>query len=172
MPLTKIQSDVLLLLAAQRDPESYVAGATPLNRRAWRYSGDIDIFHDREERVASTALNDVSILKAAGYQVAWLRQLPLIYAAEVTLQNQGTRLEWVADSDFRFFPTMRDETFGYLLLNPLRLTRRGQPNLRLPSHVGRDGTNQSAGKRGAGGAVRENIPYSGPQHPSRPNVKE
>ncbi len=45
----------------------------------------------------------------------WLRQLPLIYAAEVTLQNQATRLEWVADSDFRFFPTMRDETFGYLL---------------------------------------------------------
>ena len=115
MPLTKIQSDVLLLLAAQRDPESYVAGATPLNRRAWRYSGDIDIFHDREERVASTALNDVAILQAADYQVAWLRQLPLIYAVEVTLQNQGTRLEWVADSDFRFFPTMRDETFGYLL---------------------------------------------------------
>ena len=30
---------------------------------------------------------------------------------------------------------------------------------------------QSAGKRGAGGAVRENIPYSGPQHPSRSDEK-
>ena len=25
------------------------------------------------------------------------------------------RLEWVVDSDFRFFPTMPDETFGYML---------------------------------------------------------
>jgi hypothetical protein len=24
------------------------------------------------------------------------------------------KLEWVADSDFRFFPTIRDETFGYI----------------------------------------------------------
>lgn len=69
MPLTKIQSDVLLVLAAHRDPESYVAGATPLNRRAGRYSGDIDIFHDREERVASTALNDASILRAAAIKL-------------------------------------------------------------------------------------------------------
>ena len=41
MPLPKIQTEVLRLLAAQRDPESYVAGATPLNRDAARYSGDI-----------------------------------------------------------------------------------------------------------------------------------
>ena len=27
---------------------------------------------------------------------------------------------------------------------------------------------QPAGNRGPGGAIRENIPYSGPQHPSRP----
>jgi hypothetical protein len=32
MPLSKIQTDVLRLLASHRDPESYVAGATPLNR--------------------------------------------------------------------------------------------------------------------------------------------
>jgi hypothetical protein len=50
MPLSKIQIEVLRLLASQRDPESYVAGATPLNRDAPRYSGDIDVFHDREER--------------------------------------------------------------------------------------------------------------------------
>jgi hypothetical protein len=42
MPLAKIQSDILRLLAAQRDPESYVAGSTPLNLNAPRYSGDID----------------------------------------------------------------------------------------------------------------------------------
>jgi hypothetical protein len=37
------------LLASQRNPHSYVAGATPLNRDAPRYSADIDVFHGREE---------------------------------------------------------------------------------------------------------------------------
>lgn len=115
MPLSKIQTDVLRLLASHRDPESYIAGATPLNRDASRYSGDIDVFHDREERVASAALSDAEALVRAGYGVTWLRQLPLIYTAEVTREDASTRLEWVADSDFRFFPTMRDDTFGYVL---------------------------------------------------------
>ncbi len=52
-----MQTDILRLLAAHRDPESYVAGALPLNRDARRISGDIDVFHDREERVAAAALN-------------------------------------------------------------------------------------------------------------------
>ncbi len=115
MPLSSIQTDVLRLLAGHRDPESYVAGATPLNRDAPRYSDDIDVFHDREERVAAAALNDAAVLAAAGYDVAWLRQLPLIYTAAVTRGDIGTRLEWVADSDYRFFPTVPDEQFGYML---------------------------------------------------------
>jgi hypothetical protein len=115
VPLSKMQIDVLRLLAAHRDPESYVAGATPLNRNTGRYSDDIDVFHDREERVAAAALHDVDVLKAAGYRVTWLRQLPLLYTAEVTHGDASTRLEWVVDSDYRFFPTLRDETFGYVL---------------------------------------------------------
>lgn len=115
MPLSKIQTDVLRLLASHRDPESYVAGATPLNRDASRYSADIDVFHDREERVVAAALQDAQVLAEAGYRVYWLRQLPLIYSAEVFQGDGGTRLEWVVDSDFRFFPTVRDEIFGYML---------------------------------------------------------
>jgi len=46
------------------------------------------------------------------------------------------------------------------------------PNSPGPYHDQQHISVQSAGKRGAGGAVRENIPYSGPQHPSRPDVKE
>jgi hypothetical protein len=115
VPLSKIQTDVLRLLASHRDPESYVAGATPLNRTAPRYSGDIDVFHDREERVASAAVDDTRTLEEEGYGVRWLRQHPAIHTAEVTRDGAGTRLEWVADSDFRFFPTMRDEIFGYVL---------------------------------------------------------
>jgi hypothetical protein len=55
-----------------------------LNRDAPRFSADIDIFHDREER-------------------------------GVTKGAEGTRLEWVADSDCRFFPTVRDDLFGCVL---------------------------------------------------------
>jgi len=104
VPLSKIQIDVLRLLAAHRDPESYVAGATPLNRDAPRYSSDIDVFHDRQERVASAALSDAQALAAAGYAVRWLRQLPLMYTAEVTREGASTRLEWVADSRLPLFP--------------------------------------------------------------------
>jgi hypothetical protein len=41
------------------------------------------------------------------------------------------------------------------------------PNSPGPHHDQQHISLQSAGKRGAGGAIRENIPYSGPQHPSR-----
>lgn len=115
MPLSRIQGDLLRFLAAQRDPESYVAGAAPLNRNAPRYSSDIDIFQDREERVVAAATKDAEILEAAGFGVKWIRRSITIHTAEIRLGSDSTRLEWVVDSDFRFFPAMRDETFGYVL---------------------------------------------------------
>jgi hypothetical protein len=42
VPLSRIQIEILRLPASHRDPESCVAGATPLNRAASRYSGDIE----------------------------------------------------------------------------------------------------------------------------------
>lgn len=115
MPLSKLQSQILRLLAAHRDPESYVAGSTPLLRGTFRSSDDIDIFHDREERVARAATEDCEILQAEGLEVTWVRREPAIYTAEIHGSNERTRLEWVADSDFRFFPTVKDELFGYVL---------------------------------------------------------
>jgi len=115
VPLSKIQTDILRLLAAHRDPESYVAGAAALNRDAPRYSGDIDIFHGREERVATAAASDAEALETAGYAVRWLRREPAIYTAEVAWQSGATHLEWVVDAEFRFFPVVRDDTFGYVL---------------------------------------------------------
>jgi hypothetical protein len=44
--LTKLQSHVLRLLAAERSPDSYIAGAVVINREGPRFSGDIDIFQD------------------------------------------------------------------------------------------------------------------------------
>lgn len=115
MSLTKIQSKILRLLAAHRDPESYVAGSTPLNRNVLRFSGDIDVFHDRQERVGQAAKNDCSVLEREGFKVIWLRQEPAIYTAEIGDGEESTFLDWVADSDFRFFPTVKDELFGYVL---------------------------------------------------------
>lgn len=115
VPLSDFQTEVLRLLAANRDPESYVAGATPLNRNAARFSNDIDVFHDREERVAIAADQDAHTLQLSGYEVKWLRRLGGVYTAEVSKEGWRTRLEWVVDSDFRFFPTQRDELFGFIL---------------------------------------------------------
>jgi hypothetical protein len=113
--LSKTQSDILRILASLREPESYVAGATVLNRDSPRVSGDIDFFHSREERVASSAERDAQALKDAGYSVRWIRRLPTIYTAEITGPGGSTRLEWVVDSEFRFFPVVRDDAFGYVL---------------------------------------------------------
>lgn len=115
MPLARIQSDILRLLAAHRDPESYVAGSTPLNLSAPRYSDDIDVFHDREERVARAAEADGAVLQANDYDLPWLRREPAMYSVLAGKGGETTKLEWAVDADYRFFPTMPDETFGYVL---------------------------------------------------------
>jgi hypothetical protein len=115
VPLSDIQRAILRALAGHRNPESYVAGSTPLHRDGPRFSGDIDIFHHREERVAAAAADDAAVLTNAGFTLEWLRQEPGIHAASVQRQGETTKLEWVRDSDFRFFPAVPDELFGYML---------------------------------------------------------
>jgi hypothetical protein len=39
----------------------------------------------------------------------------MIHTANIGKLEATTRLEWVVDSDFRFFPTIPDEMFGYVL---------------------------------------------------------
>ena len=115
MPISKFQSDILKLIAHSRDPESFVAGGLPLNRTGPRYSKDVDIFHDREERVKEAAQTDADILEQAGYAVRWLRQFSAIHSAEISKDGESTKLEWVSDSDFRYFPAVPDPDFGYVL---------------------------------------------------------
>jgi hypothetical protein len=38
-----------------------------------------------------------------------------MYALVAGKAGETTRLEWVVDADYRFFPTMQDATFGYVL---------------------------------------------------------
>ena len=88
--------------------------ARPFSLPTGRFSDDIGI-QDREERVARAAREDSDILQAEGLEVIWLRREPAIYTAEVRHKEERTRLEWVVDSDFRFFPTVKDDLFGYIL---------------------------------------------------------
>ena len=96
MPLSNIQVDILRLLASHRDPE-------------------IDVFHDREERVQEAAEHDAAFLSEQGYTLRWLRREPLIFTVLASRADEQTKLEWLVDSDFRFFPVVPDETFGYVL---------------------------------------------------------
>src|SRR5688572_6255308 len=120
MPLSPLQRQILATIAAQRNPESYVAGGTALHRDGIRGSDDIDIFHDREERLDAAVEADTAALTSAGFQLDWERRAPAIHRARVSSGADATRLEWVVDSEFRFFPTMADLEFGYVL-HPLDL---------------------------------------------------
>ena len=115
MPLTRFQSEVLRVLAKQRSPDSYVAGGVAINRDGPRLSRDIDIFQDSEERVADAAEADAAALRGAGYAVTWRRLRTGLRAAQVARGDESIELEWVADSDFRFFPAQADAEFGYML---------------------------------------------------------
>lgn len=115
MPLTNLQSQALRVLAAQRSPDSYIAGGVALNREGPRYSGDIDIFQDTEQRLQAAASADEQALTAAGFKVSWTKIVTGKREAEVEGLGDRMRLEWVHDAPFRFFPPQRDELFGYVL---------------------------------------------------------
>lgn len=116
MPITKFQSQVLRLLAAQRSPDSYIAGGVAINREGPRISADIDIFQDSAARLESAVRADETALIGGGYTITWPpNQRTGKYAATVEKQGEQMQLEWVADSAFRFFPTQPDELFGYVL---------------------------------------------------------
>lgn len=115
MPLTKLQSHVLRLLAAERSPDSYIAGGVAINREGPRFSEDIDIFQDTEERLKAAAEADEKTLTAAGLKLWWKRVVTGKREAELEGLGDKMRLEWVHDAPFRFFPPQRDELFGYVL---------------------------------------------------------
>jgi hypothetical protein len=115
VPLTKLQHLVLTTLAATRSPDSYVAGGVALNRDGPRFSNDIDIFQDSEDRLTSAAEADAAVLISAGLPFAWRKIQTGKREAQVSGLGETMQLEWVADSDFRFFPVQQDVLFGYCL---------------------------------------------------------
>jgi hypothetical protein len=115
VPIGKFQSQVLRTLAAQRNPESYIAGGVPINRDGPRYSADIDIFHDSDEQLDKAVSADAAALETAGYHLTWERARQSRREASVTLGPDTMKLEWATDTAFRFFPTQSDPLFGYVL---------------------------------------------------------
>ena len=117
MPISDIQDAILRHIAANRSPESYLAGATVLHRddSSPRYSQDLDFFHDIEDSVALCAQKDAETLERAGYALAWLLRTPAFHRAVVSVEKQQLKIEWAQDSAFRFFPVQKDDRCGYRL---------------------------------------------------------
>ena len=117
MPIAPFEKEILGLLAANRNPESFVAGATVLLRdeNSHRRSQDIDLFHDTAESVKTASDADGATLAKNGYQVAWQLVEPTFRRALVARDGLTTKLEWVFDSAFRFFPVEPDAELGYAL---------------------------------------------------------
>lgn len=86
-----------------------------MNREGPRFSGDIDIFQDTEQRLEVAAEADAKALTEAGLKLAWKKIQTGKREAELEGLSDRMRLEWVQDSAFRFFPAQRDELFGYVL---------------------------------------------------------
>jgi hypothetical protein len=117
MPIAGFEKTILRLLAANRNPDSFVAGATILLRddQSHRRSQDIDLFHDAAESVKIAADADGALLEKAGYQVVWDYVQPTFRRALVARSGGQTKIEWVFDSAFRFFPVQPDTELGYVL---------------------------------------------------------
>lgn len=121
MPLFRIQQEALAAVAANRHPGSHIAGGTVINIHGSRFSKDIDIFHDlssdddRIRRLKETVDVDAASLSACGFDIEWKAEHPELYRAIVSKHGDATLLEWVIDSDYRFFPAIPDEMFGYRL---------------------------------------------------------
>jgi hypothetical protein len=117
MPLSSIQVEVLRLIAANRSPENYLAGATVLHRAedSPRISQDLDFFHDVAESVATSAEADAATLRSAEYEVEWTLRTPTFYRAAIKAGADQLKIEWAQDSAFRFFPVQADDKCGYRL---------------------------------------------------------
>ena len=117
MPLGDFEKNVLRLLAANRNPESYVAGATVFLRRedSHRQSHDIDVFHDTVQSLKQAATQDTTVLQSKGYTLEWAETQETLQRATVSKDGRSTKMEWAYDSAFRFFPVQPDADFGFVL---------------------------------------------------------
>lgn len=117
MPLTPFQATLARLLAANRTPDSYLAGGAALHiePNSKRFSNDLDYFHDSEERVAEAFRDDAALLRRENYAIQVQLQHPGFVRAIVSKGGEQTKIEWAHDSAWRFLPPIRDPAAGFLL---------------------------------------------------------
>src|SRR6516164_8499287 len=117
MPLTEYQRRILVLLAKNRDPNSYVAGGAVVNRLpdSPRFSEDIDIFHDAAEAVREAFHKDHETLTIAGFKIAAIINEDSFVRAIVSDGSDSVKLDWARDSAFRFFKVQADPEMGFVL---------------------------------------------------------
>ncbi len=117
MPLTSFQTKIAGLLAANRAPDSYLAGGAALHLRpnSKRYSNDLDFFHDSEKRVAEAFQADRAALERAGVLVEVQLAQPGYIRALAAQGGESTKIEWAHDSAWRFMPVVQDPVAGYVL---------------------------------------------------------
>lgn len=117
MPLTSYQAEVARLLAAQRTPDSYLAGgaALHLSPNSLRYSNDLDYFNDSAARVGAAFDTDRAVLDCAGHTVDVLIERPGFVRAIVRRSQDSTKVEWVFDTAFRFLPVVESAEAGFVL---------------------------------------------------------
>jgi len=117
VPLTAFQSEVALLLSANRTLDSYLAGGAALHidPNSKRYSNDLDYFQDSEARVARAFAEDQAALRSAGCSIRVLLQQPGFVSAVVAKAKQTTKVDWAHDTAWRFLPPLRSAIAGYQL---------------------------------------------------------
>lgn len=117
MPIGDFEREVLRVIAANRNPDSYLGGATVLHQRpdSPRSSRDVDLFHDTAESLARSVAADTQALEAAGFALELEKPQQTFQRAVVRRGSQSTRVEWVFDSAFRFFPVEPDPELGWRL---------------------------------------------------------
>jgi len=117
MPIGPFEKEILHTIAANRNPESFVGGATVLNQGddSPRTSEDIDLFHDSEQALQQGVEQDERSLKEHGFEFDTLFSRPTFHRARVSKNGHATKMEWVQDAAFRFFPIEEDQSMGYRL---------------------------------------------------------
>lgn len=117
MPIGDFEREVLQAIAANRNPDSYVGGATVLHQRpdSPRSSRDVDLFHDTTESLAKSVEADVQALGKGGFAVELDKPQETFRRAVVRRGSRSTKIEWVFDSAFRFFPVEADAELGWRL---------------------------------------------------------
>ncbi len=115
MALTRLQQDVMAVIAANRSESSYMAGGAVLNRDWFRVSDDLDIFHDTDEEIVATAKADISALEAAGFKVTTDVIIYGLVECTVSRGGDATLLQWMSETRFRYFPLVRDPEWGVRL---------------------------------------------------------